>query len=162
MENLFKEFLTEFRDFKNQVTSRLDRLEGRFDNLENRFDKLEGRFDNLENRFDKLEGRFDNLENRFDKLEDKSNRLENRFDKLEVEIDIIKIQQQENTQILRALEHKAEVHKAEMDNLHHQLAKIEGTVNEIKENKASINELLGEHDIAIKTLKRRPLCMVSE
>lgn len=136
MEIMLKELLNEFKDFKNQVTSKFDKLEGRFDNLENRFDNLENRFDNLENRFDNLEGRFDNLE---------------------IQVDIIKTQQQENNQILRALEHKAEVHKAEMDNLKHQLAKIEGTVNDIKENQKSIYELLGEHEVAIRTLRRKPV-----
>lgn len=90
------------------------------------------------------------INSRFDKLE-------NRFDKLETEVDIIKTQQLENTQILRALEHKAEVHKAEMDNLQHQLAKIEGTLNEIKEDQKSIHEILGEHEVAIRTLRRKPV-----
>ena len=103
-----------------------NQVNSRFDNLEGRFDNLEGRFDNLEGRFDNLEGRFDNLEGKVD----------------------------ENTQILRALEHKAEVHKAELDNIHHQLARIQGDVNEIKENHNSIYEMLGEHDVAIRNLRR--------
>lgn len=90
------------------------------------------------------------INSRFDKLE-------GRFDKLETEVDIIKTQQQENNQILRALEHKAEVHKAEMDNFQHRLAKIEGTLNEIKENQKSIHEILGEHEVAIRTLRRKPV-----
>lgn len=90
-------------------------------------------------------------------LEDFKHQVNSRFDKLETEVDSIKSQQWENSQILRALEHKADVHKAEMDNLHHQLAKIEGTVNEIREDQKSIHELLGEHEVAIRTLRRKPV-----
>lgn len=101
MESLFKEFLAEFRDFKNQVNSR--------------------------------------------------------FDKLENVMDALKTQQDENSQILRALEHKAEVSKAELDNIHHQLARIQGSVNEIKEDQKSIHEILGDHEVAIRTLRRKPV-----
>ncbi len=44
----------------------------------------------------------------------------------------LQIQVQENTQILKALEHKADVNKAEHDNFTHQLARIEGSINIIK------------------------------
>ena len=71
--------------------------------INNRFDKLEGRFDKLETRFDKLEGRFDKLEGRFDKLETRFNGLEKQVN--------------ENTQILKALEHKFDVMKAQQDSM---------------------------------------------
>ncbi|MFZ5946035.1 MAG: hypothetical protein ACOYVD_18240 [Bacillota bacterium] len=115
MENLFKEFLAEFRDFKNQVNSRFDKIENRLDNLENRLG-------NLENGLDNLEGKVG-----------------------------------ENTQILRALEHNAEVFKAELDRANLRLAKIEGNVNEIKENQKSIYEIIGDHEVAIRTLRRKPV-----
>lgn len=57
-----------------------------------------------------------------------------RFNNIQEEISVIKTQQTENTQILRSLEHKADVMNAEMDNLKHQNARIEGTVNSIKED----------------------------
>ena len=71
-------------DYLNQrldkdVNQRFDKLEWRFDKLEQRFDKLEWRFDKLEQRFDKLEWRFDKLEQRFDKFEQ-------RFDKFECDV----------------------------------------------------------------------------
>lgn len=63
------------------------------------------------NKIDKLESRFDNLESRFDNLES---------------------QVKENTQVLKALEHKVDVIKAEQDNFTYQLAKISGDVHSIK------------------------------
>ena len=51
----------------------------------------------------KINSRFDNLETRFDKLE-------TRFDGLEKQVN-------ENTQILRALEHKVDVIKAQQEAL---------------------------------------------
>jgi predicted nucleic acid-binding Zn-ribbon protein len=69
--------------------------------------------------------------------------------------DNIKGQLDENTTILRALEHKADVHKAEMDNINHRLSNIEGAVKEIRDDQISIHEIIGEHDVSIRTLRRR-------
>ena len=58
----------------------------------------------------KINSRFDNLETRFDKLETRFDKLETRFDGLEKQVN-------ENTQILRALEHKVDVIKAQQEAL---------------------------------------------
>lgn len=52
-------------------------------------------------------------------------RLESRFDGLENKVD-------ENTQILRALEHSSQVNKAEHDNMSNDIAHIKGDVTAIK------------------------------
>jgi len=66
----------------------------------------------------KTNERLDNIESRF-------NTLESKFDGLQPQV-------QENTQILKALEHSSEVHKAEIDNLTHTVAEISGDVKSIK------------------------------
>ena len=89
---------------EEKILTLLEGVINKFDKLESRFSKLESRFDNLESRFGKLESRFDNLES----------------------------QVKENTQVLKALEHKVDVIKAEQDNFTYQLAKISGDVHSIK------------------------------
>ncbi|WP_411680460.1 hypothetical protein [Clostridium thailandense] len=58
--------------------------------------------------------------------------LLNKFDTFESELIGLKSQVSENTEILKALEHNSEVHKAEMDNINHQISKLAGDVTSIK------------------------------
>lgn len=78
-------------------------------------------------RLDSLEGRFDTLEGRFDSLEEK-------FDSLERKVNVI----QEQTATLT--EFQTEVNKK---------------LDSIMENNLSITQVLGEHEIAIRTIRRR-------
>lgn len=55
-------------------------------------------------------------------------RMEGRFDKLEGRIDCLESKVDENTQILRALEHSAQVNKAEHDKMADDIAHIMGDV----------------------------------
>lgn len=129
LEQILNAILSEVKG----INTRLDKLEKRFDNLEGRFDNLEGRFDNLEGRFDNLEGRFDNLEGRFDNLESDVSSLKS-------DMSSVKSQVQENTRILKALEHKSDVHKAEIDRLNYTVAELCGNFVELKDDVAKGRE----------------------
>ncbi|HSA05960.1 MAG TPA: hypothetical protein P5556_02140 [Candidatus Gastranaerophilales bacterium] len=93
---------------------------------------LNGRFDNLEHRFDKLEKRFDNLEQRFDLLE---------------------IQTKENTEMLRALVHSAEVNKAEHDQINITLAKMEGNQEALTKDLRTVEAVTANNYSFIVNLK---------
>ncbi|WP_368490797.1 hypothetical protein [Clostridium sp. BJN0013] len=66
------------------------------------------------------------------KTNERLNNLESRFGTLESKFDGLKSQTSENTQILKALEHSSQVHKAEIDNLTHAVAELSGDVKSIK------------------------------
>ena len=91
-----------------------------------RLDKMDERFDKIEHRLDKMDSRFDKMDSRFDKVE---NRLEN-----------VAGQLQENTHILRALEHRTEVLGAEFHGLllntatKDSVARLEAQVEQIASN----------------------------
>lgn len=110
----------------NAILSEVKGINTRLDKLEKRFDNLEGRFDNLEGRFDNLAGRFDNLESDVSSLKS--------------DMSSVKSQVQENTRILKALEHKADVHKAEIDRLNYTVAELCGNFVELKEDVAKGRE----------------------
>lgn len=101
------------------------------------------------------------LESRFDGLESKFDGLESRFGGLESQI-------QENTQILKALEHNSQVHKAEIDKLNHKVTEVQDTIknisnkidenfSELKETNKSLLEMYGSHEAEIRTLRRKPV-----
>ena len=71
----------------------------------------------LESKFDGLEGRFDGLDVKFGGLEDKVD---------------------ENTKILRALEHSAEVSKAEHDKTSNNIDHIKGDIEAIRKDISNV------------------------
>lgn len=86
-------------------------------------------------------------------------RLENNTNNIEVQV-------KENTEILRVLQHNSQVHKFEIDKLNMTVAKEVGEIKkEIKDlnskivslegTNVSIMEMYGEHEVEIKTIRRK-------
>ncbi|MFL0198423.1 hypothetical protein ACJDU8_23065 [Clostridium sp. WILCCON 0269] len=63
---------------------------------------------------------------------DSQNKTNKRLDNIESKFDGLQSEVQENTQILKALEHNFQVHKSEIDNLTHTVAELSGDVKSIK------------------------------
>lgn len=96
MEEILKELLSEVRSLKDgqtQIIKRLDNLESRHTALANAVDKMETKIDE---RFTKIDEHFATLDTKVDNLQG---------------------QLQENTTILRALEHRSQVQGAETEGL---------------------------------------------
>jgi len=129
LEDLLKQILGELTSMKGELTS----VKGELSSFRKEVDQRLGRLE---------EGKAD-LEQGQAKLEQGQAGLES--------------QVSENTQILKALEHKAEVHKASMDSLTHQMAKLSGEVKSIKEDikdMAVFKDMVTEHEISIRMLKK--------
>lgn len=86
-----------------------------------------------------------NTEKLLQQILDSQNKTNERLDKLEA-------QTTENTQILKALEHNSQVHKAEIDNLTHAVAELTGDVKSIKAAVIKAKKLM----ISLKTLINFP------
>ncbi|MFC0903800.1 hypothetical protein ACFHWD_03730 [Clostridium sp. MT-14] len=87
-------------------------------------------------------------------LQEISELLDQKFDK---KLESIKLQLDENTQILKALVHSTEVSKAERDKMSNDIAHIKGSITNINENMDAVKEILGRHEVDITVLKRRPV-----
>jgi len=59
----------------------------------------------------------------------------------------------EHTQILRALEHKSEVHKAEIDKANYAIARVEGEVKGIREDLTTVEMITSKNWNDILKLK---------
>ena len=77
--------------------------------------------------FQAIEG----LNKRFDTLDTRCDTLETRFDTLESQV-------KENTNILKALEHSAEVNKAEHEQMTANISEINGAIKRINKDIAAI------------------------
>lgn len=95
--------------------------------VKNRLGGLEKRFDGLETRFDGLEERFDGLEERFNGLETRFQRVENDVKKMKEEQSMIKQAVMETNK----------------------------NVKQLMEDQKSTYEILSEHDVAIRAIRRR-------
>ena len=139
MEQLLKQLVAG----QELIFTRLDKMDARFDKMESRLDKIDNRLDKMDDRFNKIENRLDKMDDRFDKVE---NRLEN-----------VAGQLQENTHILRALEHRTEVLGAEFHGLllntatKDSVARLEAQIEQIAANQT----IQGESDniIAMRQLQ---------
>ncbi|WDU84532.1 hypothetical protein PWK10_09525 [Caloramator sp. Dgby_cultured_2] len=105
-------------------------------------------------KLDRLEERMDKLESRMDKLESRMDKLESRMDKLESEVGLIKEQVKENTEILRALEHASEVHKAEIDKLTYDVAEMAADVKAIRKDFSLVEEITAKNWNEIIQIKK--------
>ena len=80
------------------------------------------------------------------RLESKIVNLDTKFDRLETKVD-------EHTQILRALEHSAEVNKAEHDKMANDIAKIQGDVTGIRKDLSQVELVTANNWADIVRLK---------
>ena len=80
----------------------------------------------------KIDKSIDGLRNDLNQKIDKS------IDNFDQKFDTLSSQVQENTQILKALEHLAQVNKAEHDKMTHDIAEISGDVKSIKKDLSTV------------------------
>ncbi|MFP7286820.1 hypothetical protein SFC15_11385 [Shouchella clausii] len=96
--------------------------------------ELAARLGGLEKRFDGLEGRIDGLEKRFDGLEGRIDGLEKRFQRVENDVNKLK-------------EEQGMIKQAVME--------TNKNVKQFMEDQKSTYEILSEHDVAIRAIRRR-------
>ncbi|WP_062748365.1 hypothetical protein [Shouchella tritolerans] len=96
--------------------------------------ELTTRLGGLEKRFDGLEGRIDGLEKRFDGLEGRIDGLETRFQRVENDVNKLK-------------EEQGMIKQAVME--------TNKNVKQLMEDQKSTYEILSEHDVAIRAIRRR-------
>ena len=80
------------------------------------------------------------------------------------EMNIMKSQLDENTQLTKAIYHRQEESDATSESLsldhakiHEEIASLKQSISQISADQKSINELLGEHEISIRTLRRHTI-----
>jgi len=88
----------------------------------------------MEEILQKIFNKLDHLDNRLGQVENRLGDVEDNLGNIKESLDQVKSQQEENTQILSALEHKADVHKADMDNLGNEFSHLSGNQKKILKN----------------------------
>ena len=130
-------------EFQNIVLEKFSSLDKRFDKLEVRFDKLEARFDKFEKQVNK----------KFDAIDKQFKSIDKRFDASDKRFDILESQVKENTQILKALTHSAEVNKAEHDRMMINITHVQGDVSEMKKDLSIVQTITANNYADVVRLK---------
>jgi len=88
-----------------------------------------------------MEDNFKLILNELKSINTRLDKVDSRLDKIDSRLDTIETRQKEDHEILKSLEHSAEVAKAERDNMTYDIAQIKGNVE-------SINKELSRIEIA--------------
>ena len=76
-----------------------------------------------------------------------------RLNGIDNRLEAIESQQSENIQLIKALIHASEVHKADKDNLTHAVARVEGEVKELRNDLSTIEAVTAKNWKDIVNLK---------
>lgn len=97
-------------------------------------------------------------------IENKMKSMENKMQSMESTVQTMNIRMEENIQITKAILHRQEEADAKIEGLSLDLAKLHGEVTSVKssvskltEDQKSIHELLGEHEISIRSIRRKTI-----
>ncbi|KXZ40562.1 hypothetical protein SAMN05661008_00740 [Alkalithermobacter thermoalcaliphilus JW-YL-7 = DSM 7308] len=88
-------------------------------------------------------------------LKEDVNTLKADVNTLKQDVELIKIQQKEHSQILKALEHSSQVHKAAIDDLTFKVSKLDGKMNSIRNDLNFVEYATANNMYNIAMLKRR-------
>ncbi|KJR47073.1 Chromosome partition protein smc [Desulfosporosinus sp. I2] len=130
----------------------LQALEG----LSNQITTLAEKVDNQGNQITTLAEKVDNQGNQITTLAEKVDNQGNQITTLTEKVDIQGTQIKENTQILKALEHLAQVNKAEHDKMSFDIAEISGEIKAIRKDLLNVELITASNwgDIAkLKSVK---------
>ncbi|WP_407313803.1 MbeD/MobD family mobilization/exclusion protein [Desulfosporosinus sp. SB140] len=117
---------------------------------------IEGLKEDSTRRFDALTSQVNTLTSQMNTLTNQVNTLANQGDTLTNQVNTLTNQVNENTQILKALEHLAQVNRAERDRMIMDIAEIHGEVRAIRKDLSTVELVTANNwsDIAkLKSIK---------
>jgi hypothetical protein len=77
----------DLRNLEERLELRFDRIDDRFGRVEDRFAAIDGRFDRVDDRFAAIDDRFDRVDDRFAAIDDRFDRVDDRFAAMEERFD---------------------------------------------------------------------------
>ena len=148
---IFQEIvLSELRDLKDgqgRVEERLTKVEDGLSRLEERQTNLEHGLSRLEEKQSILEQGIVRLEEKQTTLEDGMSRVEERQTKFEKKLDLL------YDQTVISTEGYTEIN-TKLDNIDTKIHKINTRLDILTDDFKSIHEILGEHEVSIRTLRK--------
>jgi len=83
MEELLKQMMSEMVALRNEMNSRFDGVDKRFDDVDGRLNSMDKRFDDVDGRLNSMDKRFDDVDGRLISMDKRFDKVDGRLDKLE-------------------------------------------------------------------------------
>ncbi len=136
--------------FEIQTNKKFDGIDERFNDIDKKFDGIDKKFGGIDKKFGGIDKRFKDLTGQLNAFE---KRTDKRFDDVDDKIETLGIQVKENTDMLKALRHSAEVNKAEHDKMMVDMAHVQGDVKAIRKDLSNVEILTANNYADIAKLK---------
>ncbi|HWR61344.1 MAG TPA: hypothetical protein VN580_07000 [Clostridia bacterium] len=153
MDELLHEILEELKEIKSNQAATNVKL--------NDLDELKHSLELTNTRLDGLTHSQELTNTQLDGLTHSQELTNTRLDGLTHSQELMGIQLHEHGSILSSLQKASEFHKADIDNLRHQIAALSAQMKsgfrDILETQKSLLEMYGEHEAEIRKLKRKPV-----
>jgi len=127
--------LTTIYEILKDHTARFDRMDQRFDGMDQRFDRMDQRFDASDKRVEGLEARFDASNKRADSLEAQFDRFESVQNSIALRLISVETTVKEHSTILQTM-------RLRLDSLHGLTEKLERRTGRIEQEYVMITEAL--------------------
>jgi len=127
--------LTTIYEILKDHTARFDRMDQRFDGMDQRFDRMNQRFDASDKRVEGLEARFDASNKRVDSLEEQFDRFESVQNSIALRLISVETTVKEQSTMLQTM-------RLRLDSLHGLTEKLERRTGRIEQEYVMITEAL--------------------
>ena len=127
--------LTTIYEILKDHTARFDRMDQRFDGMDQRFDRMDQRFDASDKRIEGLEARFDASNKRVDSLEAQFDRFESVQNSIALRLISVETTVKEHSTMLQTM-------RLRLDSLHGLTEKLERRTGRIEQEYVMITEAL--------------------
>lgn len=146
MEEILNNILEEIKDMKVEMKDMRSEIIG----INKRMDSMESDISSIKETQASMESDISSIKQRQAGMESDISSIKSIQESMLITQESMKSQIEENTNILKALLHSSEVHKAGLDNLEIQVAKIRGDIKEIRSdiNFLDMNTAKNRLDIA--------------
>ena len=121
------------------------------------------KLDLILNELQSVKDGMDSMNSEMQSMKGEINSMNGEINSIKDEMNMMKSQLDENTKLTKAIYHRQET-DAKLESMSLENVKINAELVSINENitqlindQKSINELLGEHEISIRTLRRKPM-----
>jgi len=127
--------LTTIYEILKDHSARFDRMDQRFDGMDQRFDRMDQRFDGMDQRFDRMDQRFDASDKRVEGLEARFDRFESVQNSIALRLISVETTVKEHSTMLQTM-------RLRLDSLHGLTEILERRTGRIEQEYVMITEAL--------------------
>ena len=143
---------------------KLDLILMELQSMKNEMQTMKDDMNSMKDDMNSMKDEMNSMKDDMNSMKDEMNSMKDDMNSMKDEMNIIKSQLDENTELTKAIYHRQEETDAKLENLaldneklHEEIVSIKDCITQLSHDQLSIHELLGEHEVSIRTLRRRSI-----